>query len=94
MYMIRKQLYIYDYQEQRLKQRARELGLSEAEFVRQALNVALNTDAPEALSSQRRKAIDDFLETAREISVTSRPIRGERWRREDFYDSRGGKLAN
>ncbi len=39
--MVRRQLYIADDQERRLKRRARELGVSEAEFVRRALEAAL-----------------------------------------------------
>jgi hypothetical protein len=41
MYTVRKQLYIADDQERRLKRRARELGVSEAELVRRALEAAL-----------------------------------------------------
>src|SRR5437879_531255 len=43
MYMVRKQLYISDDQERQLKRRAGDLGVSEAELVRRALDGVLRS---------------------------------------------------
>ena len=58
--MVRKQLYIDDRHERDLKRRARELGVSEAELVRRALDAALAGEAvrrplhPERADAMRR----------------------------------------
>ena len=58
MYMVRKQLYIDDRHERDLKRRASELGVSEAELVRRALDAALGNEAVRRpLHSERDEAM-------------------------------------
>lgn len=64
--MVRKQLYLEASQDAALKKRARELGVSEAEVVRRALDEVL-LDTP-TRKPRRRKALERFLARADEIS--------------------------
>lgn len=63
--MVRKQLYLEEAQDRALKRRARELGVSEAEIVRRALDAALFGPEP-----ARRRAIESFLSRAAVIAET------------------------
>ena len=78
--MVRKQVYIEERQEALLKQRARALGVTEAELIRRGIDRTL-TEAggppggsawPHALEVMRRRR-----------RLTGRP---RRWRREELYD--------
>ena len=71
--MIRKQLYITEAQNARLKRRARELGLSEAKLTRRALDGFLqgegNAEPPRAATeSAREHALDELLESTRRLA--------------------------
>ena len=58
--MVRKQLYIEQDQEQALKARVQELGITEAQFVRQALDRALEQTLPSyPLSSKSHLSCHD-----------------------------------
>ena len=88
--MIRKQLYIEARQEQALKARARELGVTEAEIVRDALARALNepatinpTEAARAARIKRMAELDAELDAA---TQEASPPQGYRFTREDAYD--------
>lgn len=61
MYVVRKQLYIEAHQEAQLKRRARELGVSEAELVRRALDAALAGDADVLRHPGRVGAAEELL---------------------------------
>ncbi len=62
MYMVRKQLYLTEAQDASLKRKAEEMGISEAEIVRRALDEALSEKStrrwrpgrPEALAALQR----------------------------------------
>lgn len=87
--MVRKQLYIEERQERALKARVAELGVSEAEFVRAALDRAL--EDPAALRSEkidrgRERAIERLLRTAEELSRQAVIEPGYKFKREDAYD--------
>ena len=87
MYMVRKQLYIEDAQEQRLKRRARELGVSEAELMRRALDGVL-WDSRRAL---RRPAAAENLRQF--FHVADQSIKTiERFKREELYEDRIRRL--
>jgi len=60
MYMVRKQLYISDEQEQLLKRRAHELGTTEAELMRRALDLLLRDYVPTMPSPQQLAALRRF----------------------------------
>ena len=83
--MIRKQLYIDPIQDAALKRKARELGVSEAELVRRALNVALSEEIP--ASKQKNAALESFLANSLRLSKIYRPDDAYRFKRDDAYSS-------
>ncbi|MBI2893624.1 MAG: hypothetical protein HYY06_08725 [Deltaproteobacteria bacterium] len=87
--MVRKQLYIDERQERALKKKARSLGISEAELVRQALDRVL--EAPSRPRSGRETALAAFLERADAIAREHR-LPG-RFRREELYEEREARLV-
>lgn len=69
--MVRKQLYIDERHERDLKRRASELGVSEAELVRRALDVALGSGAQRRpLHPERQEAIRRLRERWRAPTST------------------------
>lgn len=85
MYMVRKQLYIDDRHERDLKRRARELGVSEAELVRRALDAALgDASGRRPLHPERAVAVRRLRERMR--APTSR-LTG-RFERDALYAER------
>jgi hypothetical protein len=87
--MVRKQLYIDDVHEQLLKRRAAERGVSEAQVVREALDVALREVA---VSPPRAAAagLDEFTRSARRLAKGHR-LASRRFRRDAIYDERLGR---
>lgn len=79
--MIRKQLYLEEAQDRALKRRARELGVSEAEVVRRALDAALF-----GTESAGRRAIESFLTRAADIAETHALPDGYRFDRRKLYE--------
>lgn len=63
--MIRKQLYIEEEQDTALKARAKDLGVSEAEVVRRALDAELRSGASERSA---QLAVDAFLRAASSLT--------------------------
>jgi hypothetical protein len=59
--MIRKQLYLEETQDRALKRRAKELGVTEAEVVRRALDDALK---PASQTRENNKALDELFAEA------------------------------
>ena len=87
--MVRKQVYIEPRQEKLLKQRAKELHVSEAELIRRGIDRVVK-DAPTTESNKdaRREAIKrlfEFIETHRKFDV---PQTGRSWTREELYEER------
>jgi hypothetical protein len=85
MTMIRKQLYIDPHQDALLKRKARELGLSEAELVRRALDAALGEDQHSI--TPRRSVLQDLLKDALAFSLVHKPPEGYGYKREDAYSN-------
>ena len=86
MYMVRKQLYIEERHEKALKRRAKALGVSEADIVREALDLMFReAGRPRPLPGQT-KALSDFLKSATEFAATQK--RAVRYRRTDLYEER------
>lgn len=92
MYVIRKQLYIEAHQEAELKRRARELGVSEAELVRRALDVALAGDADVLRHPARLGAADDLLAALDRIARTG-TLAPDAYDREGLYAERMAALG-
>lgn len=70
--MIRKQLYITEAQERALKRRARELGVSEAELARRALEGLLHEEASgepprAATESSRQSVVGELIGSLRRL---------------------------
>jgi hypothetical protein len=84
--MIRKQIYLEPTQECLLKQRARELGMSEAELIRRCLDTVRPHAGPLPLDAQAWADELAFLQHR----VQTVPSRSERrgWTREEVYAER------
>lgn len=88
--MVRKQIYIEPQQEELLKQAAAETGMTEAEIIRQALDlwnehVARRRRAQEAWEQERA-----FIESL----IAQGPVPGGRtWTRDDIYEERLGRYG-
>jgi len=83
--MVRKQIYIAQHQERRLKRQARESGVTEAAIVRRGLDMALE-QAGEAL-----RDADAWKEKLAFIKQRAKlpPLGRKRtWKREGLYESR------
>lgn len=89
--MIRKQLYLEETQDRALKVRARELGISEAELVRRALDAALRPRESAHLAAPRRAALTRLLGNAKRLAAAHRPPEGYRFDRDELYDEREGR---
>lgn len=89
--MVRKQLYLEEAQDQALKQRAKELGISEAELVRRALDTALRPQRNAHLAAPRRAALTRLLGNAKRLSEGHRFPEGYRFNREELYEEREGR---
>src|SRR5690349_19571766 len=89
MYMVRKQLYIEKHHDQALKKRAKALGVSEADVVRQALDAMFASDGKAIVVPGHNQALHELLERAAEFAA--RPSHGQktaRFRREELYEER------
>ncbi|MBW6463693.1 MAG: hypothetical protein ACNA7Z_03160 [Dethiobacteria bacterium] len=82
--LVRKQLYITQKQESLLKKKAAELGKTEAEIVREALdsNVYMIDYPKKSAEKWQEEAI--FIETRRSGKAAVQKDRS--WKREDLYD--------
>jgi len=81
--MVRKQVYLYQEQDALLKRRAGEAGVTEAELIREALEVELRYRAVSRPSlvkwDEERKFIQSLIEAG--------PVSGGRtWKREDLHE--------
>ena len=82
--MVRKQLYLEEAQDKALKRRAKELGVSEAEVVRRALDDALK--GAKKVDVAGRKAVTDFLARAERLAKTHSAPAGYRFDRQALYE--------
>ena len=86
--MIRKQLYLEEAQNRALKVRARELGISEAELVRRALDTALHARDSAQRIAPRRAALTQLVSNARRLAEAHHFPEGYRFKRDELYDER------
>jgi hypothetical protein len=80
--MIRKQVYIEPHQERRLKARAKLLGVTEAEIIRQSLERGLGEVSPKHPDPAAWARIVRYIR-ARPSRSGRRPVKA--WKREDLY---------
>lgn len=84
--MARKQIYIKPEQEKRLKQRARELGVSEAELIR--LGIDQVARVPAALLLDRRAWQDELAFIRKRARLRKALGSQRRWTRKELYEER------
>ncbi len=82
--MVRKQLYIEEQQERALKSKAKALGVSEAELVRQALNGVLKEEIQ--IRPAETSLLESLLHQADEIAKTYQFAKNERFDRQALYE--------
>lgn len=82
--MIRKQIYIKPEQEEALCRRSKELGISEAELIRQYIDAG--TARPSA--AEREKALHELLADMEERAKIRVPQTGRDWTRDELYEER------
>jgi len=87
--MIRKQVYIEPSQERFLKRRAAELGVTEAELIRQAINALAQTPQHPPFDPEAWNAVVESMDERARLPATGE---GRTWRREDLYAERLGRL--
>lgn len=91
--VIRKQVYLTQAQNEALKRRARELGTSEAEVLRQIVDQLLSRD-DEAARRTRVEAMREFLDLADKVVAEGRGLPpGYKFNREEVYRERMEKLT-
>ena len=83
--MVRKQVYIEPRQERLLKRRARALGVTEAELIRDGIDL-LDSGRPAAAS--RERALKELFAVIEERIALRVPQTGRGWTREDLYEER------
>ena len=82
--MIRKQVYLEARQDRLLKARARQLGVTEAELIRQSLQQTLDAPAiPARPSAEAWAAFMRSVQRRRRIKV---PQKSRTWTRDELYD--------
>ncbi len=89
--MVRKQIYIEPRQEQLLKRRAKDLGITEAELIRRGLDQVVRVPSgwlPDLEAWEEEKA---FIEQRKRLKV---PQTGRTWTREELYDERLRRISH
>ena len=87
--MVRKQVYIEPAQERFLKQRATELGVTEAELIRRGIDALARTPARAPFDPEAWAAVMASMEERARLPATGA---GRTWRREDLYEERLGRV--
>jgi hypothetical protein len=88
--MIRKQVYVEPRQDRMLKRRASQLGVTEAEIIREALdrvNAGATIRKRDGDSNSARQA----LAFMRSLARSGRTPKGRNWTRESLYEDRIGR---
>ena len=85
--MIRKQVYIEPEQDELLKRRSKELGISEAALIRQAID-RLRPGADGGKSPAARQAWEEAKRVMQERMQLQVPQTGRSWTREEIYEER------
>lgn len=85
--LTRKQVYLAPVQAKRVKRRAKEEGVAEAEIIRRALELGLN-QLDEALDATQRKARKSILAAIDARTASGVSEVGRSWTRDELYDDR------
>ncbi|MBV8083548.1 MAG: hypothetical protein JO247_01920 [Chloroflexi bacterium] len=87
--MVRKQVYIEARQEAVLKQRSKELGITEAELIRRCIDDGLPKDG----DADRRKALGELRAMWADRAALQAPQTGREWTRDGIYEERLGRKS-
>lgn len=87
--MVRKQVYIEPEQDALLKQRSREIGVTEAELIRRGIDSLMTST--EMLEASRRKAWECELAFMKSRIDPQAAQRTRSWNRQEIYDDLIGK---
>jgi hypothetical protein len=93
--MIRKQIYIRSDQQKLLTVRARQEGRTEAEIIRQAIDMLLvDRDLiSQPRGAKSRRGLESILKTARSLhAMGEMPNRRRKWSRDEIYEERMEKI--
>ena len=90
--LVRKQVYIRPAQERFLKQRAQALGVTEADLIRQAIDLLVRSHALEALDEGAWADEQVFMQQRMDATPRSAAPPWQ-FRREEIYQERLGKLS-
>jgi len=85
--LVRKQIYIYPRQEALLKRLAKQLGLSEAEIIRQAIDREAQNAQPD-LAKQDREPWESTLRLIAERKALGKTGEPYQFNRQELYDER------
>jgi hypothetical protein len=88
--MVRKQIYLKPSQDEEVKRLAAELGISEAEFIRSAIEKRLETLDRERRAADAWAEIEHFIRTERMFDA---PQTGRDWTRDDLYAERPDRYS-
>jgi hypothetical protein len=89
--MIRKQIYIEPRQEDMLKRLARELGVPEAEIIRQGIDEVARAGQPLPPDGRAWEEEKAFIAQRRRLRM---PQTGRAWTREELYDDRLRRVSS
>jgi len=89
--MVRKQIYIRREQDERLKRKARELDVSEAELVRRGIETVLCTTSQEEIRKSAWERLRAGMEERANLKV---PQTGRTWTRDEIYEERLERLSH
>jgi hypothetical protein len=85
--MVRKQISISRFQDERLKSLSLELGISEAEIIRQAIEHEFSVSALKVVP-RSAEALDQFIRVALQPSSGGDAGDAYRWNRQELYQDR------
>ncbi|HYU18682.1 MAG TPA: hypothetical protein VEQ11_08290 [Chloroflexota bacterium] len=88
--MVRKQVYIEPRHDRLVKRRARELGVTEAELIRRAID---QVDRALAALPGDQRAWDEAAAFMQQRARLRAPQTGRAWTRDELYDERLGPLS-
>lgn len=88
--MVRKQVYITTEQDKLLKRRAKALGVTEAEVVRQGIELVSNSPASFPFD---RKAWEELKRDMDKRARMKVPQTGRTWTREELYEERFARYS-
>jgi hypothetical protein len=92
--MVRKQLYLEPSQDRALKRRAKALGVSEADVVREALDALLGLERASEVAPGHQLALRELVDRASRFARRAEGGRkAARYRREELYEERERRWA-